>query len=186
MSTTINENVSAPPHSSAARDELYDALAKEYAAALGRLAAAYEADPQRRQDLVQDIHLNLWRSLASFDGNCSARTWVYRIAHNTAATHVVRERRHRRGTLIEIEKLEEYPDIFDGERAADEANVVERLQSLLRRLKPLDRQVILLYFEGEKHAEIARITGLSTGNVATKVHRLKELLVHHFNVEISQ
>jgi hypothetical protein len=45
-----------------------------------------------------------------------------------------------------------------------------------RRLKPLDRQVILLYLEGEPAAAIAEVTGLSAINVATKIHRIKRLL----------
>jgi DNA-directed RNA polymerase specialized sigma24 family protein len=50
------------------------------------------------------------------------------------------------------------------------------LLDLIRRLKPLDRQVILLYPEGETAAAIAEVTGLSAGNVATKIHRIKNAL----------
>jgi DNA-directed RNA polymerase specialized sigma24 family protein len=47
------------------------------------LVRGYEADPGRRQDLLQDIHIALWRSFAVFDERCSLRTWVYRVAHIT-------------------------------------------------------------------------------------------------------
>ena len=171
--------------SDAACDELYAHVSQEYAAALARLAAAYEANPQRRQDLLQDIAFSVWRSLSKFAGECSLRTWVYRVAHNTALTHVARERRHRAHALYDLDELERLPDILDSERCADEAQVLARLRHLIQQLKPLDRQVIVLHLEGLKPAEIAIISGLSAGNVATKVHRIKELLARRFNVEIS-
>jgi RNA polymerase sigma-70 factor (ECF subfamily) len=68
--------------------ELYQHCATEYGPALERLARAYEVDAGRREDLLQEIHSALWRSLRTFDGRCSLRTWVYRVAHNTAVTHI--------------------------------------------------------------------------------------------------
>ena len=70
------------------QDQRYDAAAAEFGAAIERLARGYEANPEARRDLVQDIHIALWRSLAGFDGRCALRTWVYRVAHNTAVSHV--------------------------------------------------------------------------------------------------
>jgi RNA polymerase sigma factor (sigma-70 family) len=77
------------------RDRLYAEAADTYGAAVGRLARAYEADPDARRDVLQEIHFAVWRSLAAFDGRCSLRTWAYRVAHNAAASHVMRQRRAR-------------------------------------------------------------------------------------------
>jgi RNA polymerase sigma-70 factor (ECF subfamily) len=52
---------------------------------------------------------------------------------------------------------------------------------LIQRLKPLDRQVILSYLEGLDAASIGEITGLSAGNVATKIHRIKSILARRLN-----
>src|SRR5581483_1978112 len=68
-----------------------------------RLARAYEAEPGRRDDLVQEIHLALWRSFRGFDGRCSLRTWIYRVAHNTATSYVIRQKRIN-GPLASIGK----------------------------------------------------------------------------------
>jgi RNA polymerase sigma-70 factor, ECF subfamily len=81
------------PAVSPSQDQLYQDAAAIYGAALERLARAYEADPEMRRDLVQDIHIALWRSLEGFDGRCSLRTWVYRVAHNVGASHILRQRR---------------------------------------------------------------------------------------------
>ena len=89
----------------AGQEELFEKIAAEFAAPLARLARAHEADAHLQQDLLQEIHIALWRSLAAFGDRCSLRTWVYRVAHNVAATHVLRNRRrqaHRLTTLDEI------------------------------------------------------------------------------------
>jgi RNA polymerase sigma-70 factor, ECF subfamily len=118
--------------------------------------------------------MELWISLGSFDGRCSLRTWVYRVAHNVGASHVVRSRRLG-SRLTDLEKLE--TEML----AVDEAEVDRQISSvrifdLIRRLKPLDRQIIMLYLEGEEAGPIAEVTGISSANVATKIHRIKKLL----------
>src|SRR5262245_44890861 len=77
------------------------ALHGRHAPALGRLARHYEADPEARRDLEQEILAALWRALPSFRGECAERTWVYRVAHNVAATHVARAIRTRPGERVE-------------------------------------------------------------------------------------
>ncbi|MDB5495528.1 MAG: polymerase, sigma-24 subunit, subfamily, partial [Phenylobacterium sp.] len=93
----------------ASQDERYRMAAAAFGPALERLARAYEAEPDPRRDLVQDIHVALWRSFAGFDGRCSVRTWVYRVAHNTAASHAMRGRRRRAGGFASLEALEQAP-----------------------------------------------------------------------------
>jgi RNA polymerase sigma-70 factor (ECF subfamily) len=75
--------------------DLYQTAAAQYGASLGRLARGYEADPDKRRDLLQEVHFALWRSFARFRADCSLRTWVYRVAHNTAITWVMRQKRAR-------------------------------------------------------------------------------------------
>jgi RNA polymerase sigma-70 factor (ECF subfamily) len=161
-------------------DDLYNAIAADYGRALERLAAAYEHDTEKRRDLVQDIHFALWRSLATFDGECSLRTWVYRVAHNTAISRVVR-RRAAAPALVRIEELDDSGASPDLDHAIDEQRVRDRLMALIHSLKPLDREVMTLYLEDVDAAAIADITGLSTSNVATKVHRIKQVLRQRFH-----
>ena len=156
-------------------DELYGEASAVFGAALQRLARGYEADPELRRDLLQEIHVELWRSLRLFDGRCSLRTWVYRVAHNVAASHIVRMRRAS-SRLVDLAALESETDSFDGEAHANQQYSVAKLFDHIYRLKPSDRQIILMYLEGEPAASIAEITGLSSINVATKIHRIKKLL----------
>jgi len=162
------------------QDELYHDVAAEHGAALERLARGYEADPDRRRDLLQEIHLALWQSFAGFDGRCSLRTWVYRVAHNVATSHVIRDHRAYSRTLVGLHVLETLATDDDRERAVDQRTALEKLLKLIQQLKPLDRQVMLSYLEGLDASSIAEITGLSPGNVATKVHRIKNVLARRF------
>jgi RNA polymerase sigma-70 factor, ECF subfamily len=151
-----------------------------FGSSLDRFARAYEADPEKRRDLVQDIHFQLWRSFQRFDGRCSLRTWAYRIAHHVAASHVIRERRTY-SSLLTLEQLETLPDRAEGPAAADRRVNLDRLSALVLRLKPLDRQVIIFYLEDMDAASIAEITGLSPGNVAVRIHRIKNILAKWFH-----
>lgn len=162
------------------RDQLYEEAAATFGPALDRLVRAYEADSGQRGDLAQEIHLALWRSLEGFDGRCSLRTWVYRVAHNTATSYVLRQRRQRRTTYVGLEELEALPDARSAEPDMDHARRLEALTALIQSLKPFDRQVILSYLEGLDAAAISEFTGLSPGNVATKIHRIKNILASRF------
>lgn len=167
------------PGVSATQDTLYQQAAAEYAAALERLACSYEADPEARRDLLQDIHVALWRSLSNFNGLCSMRTWIYRVAHNVAVTHVLRERRRRGRGMVSLEEIEEMPGPATS-GTQDRQQRLNELLAMVRTLKPIDRQVILAYLEDMDAAEIGEITGLSPANVATKIHRIKNILSRRF------
>jgi RNA polymerase sigma-70 factor, ECF subfamily len=164
----------------ASQDELYRDAADKYGASLERLASAWEADPEKRRDLSQDIHFQLWRSFERYDARCSVRTWVYRVAHHVAASHVLRERRTF-SNLVSLEEIEMLPDKGQGHLAADQRRNLERLSILIQQLKPLDRQIIVSYLEGMDAASIGEITGLSPGNVAMKIHRIKNILARRFH-----
>lgn len=152
----------------------YREAAAAHARDIERFAAGYERDPGKRRDLVQEMHVALWRSLAGFDGRCSLRTWVYRVAHNVGASHVQRSLRER--DALALDDIAAHIDDGADPARVDRAIDLARVMALVHALAPLDREVVLLYLEGLDAAAIGEITGLSARNVATKVHRLKALL----------
>ena len=81
----------------APQDARYLAAARAHGAMIERLARGYEADPELRRDLVQEIHAALWRSFAIFEGQCAEKSWVHRIAHNVGVTHMMTGRRGAQG-----------------------------------------------------------------------------------------
>lgn len=156
------------------QDELYSQASSSYGAELRRLVRGYEANVDQQSDLLQEIHLELWRSLSSFNGRCSMRTWVFRIAHNVGASHVARSIRSVR--LVDLESLPAEALPTDSGAEIQRQFSAAMLLEMIHRLKLLDRQVILLYLEGDEATAIAEVTGLSANNVATKIHRIKKLL----------
>lgn len=179
ISSPVNLSPAPIARAQAARDSRFEEALDLYGPALERLARAWEADADTRRDLLQEVHIALWRSLEAFDGRCSLRTWVYRVAHNTAASHVAREMRLKQREFIGIEDLAQVPD--QGPSQTGNQDQLAILYTMIHQLKPLDRQVMLAYLEGLDAASTAEITGLSASNVATKIHRIKHLLAQRMN-----
>jgi RNA polymerase sigma-70 factor (ECF subfamily) len=163
------------------QDERYAEAAAQYGPALERLARAYEADADLRRDLSQEIQVALWKSFAGFDGRCALRTWVYRVAHNVATSHILARRRRRPERFATLDALDGAASADNPEAEAGRRQVLDRLLHLIQRLAPTDRQVALLYLEDLDAAAIGEITGLSAGAVAVRIHRLKGVLAAQFN-----
>jgi len=165
------------------RHDRYEKAIDLFGRALDRLARAYEADPDKRRDLVQDIHFAIWRSFETYEGRCALRTWVYRVAHNTATSHITRAIRLGRQQFLTLDELAAEP--ASRERPVDEIlgrrRALDRLYELIQRLDPVDRQVIVSYLDGIEAAEIAEIVGASPAAVGMKVYRIKRLLARQFN-----
>ncbi|HEY2069258.1 MAG TPA: sigma-70 family RNA polymerase sigma factor [Rhizomicrobium sp.] len=162
------------------QDQRYLQASAEYGEALGRLARGYEANTDRRRDLLQEIHIALWRSFGRFDGRCSTRTWVYRVAHNVGASYVIRRRREKTSALTGLDDLVAPSDTGNPERTTVDRQEFELLLAMIQTLKPADRQIVLLYLEDLDAATIGEVTGLSPGAVATKIHRIKNILARRF------
>lgn len=162
--------------------ELYRRAIAECGRMLDRLPAGYEADPDKRRDLRQEIHLQLWRSFEAFDERCSLKTWTLRVAHNTSASYVIRERRMK-SKLISFEEIETTLESVEQPRDIDRDRALRQVQQLILKLRPLDRQIIISYLEGMDAASIADITGLTPANIAMKIHRIKKILAHRIREE---
>jgi RNA polymerase sigma-70 factor (ECF subfamily) len=164
-----------------ARDDVYEEVSGTFGGAIERLARSYEADAEKRRDLLQDIHFAVWRSLEKFDRQCSLRTWVYRVAHNVAASYVLK---HRRANWRPLSSLDEIADVAcadDPSASADRQLTLGRLYSLIQQLHAFDRELMLLYLEGLDAASIAEIMGITPANTATKIHRIKKILSRRFH-----
>ena len=175
----MSRDIPAIDEPRARRDRLYAEAAEALGPALARLARAVERDAERARDLEQDIHLALWRSLDGFAGDCALSTWIYRVAHNVAASHALNGARAAR--MVGLDELADFPAADNPEHAAGEAHALARLHALIARLTPDDRAVMLLYLEGMDARQIGEITGHAANHVGVKVHRIKALLTRTFS-----
>lgn len=152
----------------------YLRLVDTFDRSIQRLAMAYERDRALQQDLIQEIWLALWLALPSFRGDCSERTFVFRIAHNRGVSHIQQSRRRRTEALDEESPI---PDPrADPESAAGQHERRERLQAAVRRLPLGLRQVVVLTLEGLSNREAAEVLGLSENNVAVRLTRARAVL----------
>jgi RNA polymerase sigma-70 factor, ECF subfamily len=147
------------------QDKLYEEAIAAHKSALERLVRAYEANPDKQGDLLQEVHLALWQSFQNYEERCSLRTWVYRVAHNTAASHVVREQRISLRKWVGLEMLDSEPSAPAGtERKLD----LDRLMALIHQLNPFARQLMLLYLEGMDAESIGEVTDSRPGMCACR------------------
>ena len=138
---------------------------------LYKVAYLYGRSEADRQDLVQEIVVQLWRSLPRFDGRSELSTWVYRVALNVAISQL------RARTRRETVSLDDAAIARDALLvAAPDEGSVGVLAELVARLSELDRALVLLHLEGHAHDAIADILGLSVTNVGTKLGRIKQKL----------
>lgn len=155
---------------------------REHGGMVRRLAASYEASPSLRDDLVQDIWLALWRALEGYRGESGLKTYVARIAHNVAVSHVRRDVSRRRAAAVELSPA--LVDVEqDPERDAGRALERERLLNAVRDLPLSLRQPVSLQLEGLDNAEIAEALGLSKGNVAVRLTRARTALAERMRGE---
>jgi len=152
----------------------FDQVLTEHGAPIARVAAAFERNPARRDELVQEILLAIWQSLPRFRGESSLKTFVLRIAHNRAVNHVLQHKRN----LARDELNDELPDSrATPEQQASLQQQSERLLAAVRTLPLVQRELVTLALEGLSHDEIAGVLGISVGNVAVRLSRARKLLM---------
>ena len=147
----------------------------EHRGTVMKVARAYTLTAEERQDLVQEILLQVWRSLPQFQGRASTTTWCYRVALNTAlAWHRQERRRHtRQRPLLDGEGLPASGGIA---REGAHRDLVERLYGAVRRLPGTEAALVLLHLDGLSYRQMAEVLGVSEGNVGVKLNRVKKAL----------
>lgn len=164
---------------SAKRQDEFVARIAEHQAILRRVAGAWCRTVHDRDDLVQEMLAQLWRSYARFDGRAAFSTWMYRVALNVAISF---QRRDRTRTKHVLPAAGEPLEVADARGEPRDDDALVQLRALIDELGDLDRALMLLYLDGRDHATIADILGLSTTNVGTKIGRLKQRLRDRFRI----
>jgi len=155
------------------REQRFLVLLKANLPALGRLAGSYAGSTGERDDLLQEIALALWQALPRFRGECSERTFLFRIAHNRCINHIVRRRPMESLQAMELDPADDARPI---ELALGQAQESARLLQAVQRLPLIQRQVIVLALEDMDYQEIASVLGISETNVGVRLNRARTSL----------
>ncbi|MGP0067483.1 MAG: RNA polymerase sigma factor [Isosphaeraceae bacterium] len=164
-------------------ESLFKSWLTEYGGAILKVARAYTLTTEDCQDLVQEILLQVWRSLPQFRGQAGASTWIYRVALNTALDWHRKERRRRvrQRPILEIEDRSVAG--LDIAQQAVRRELVERLYAAIRRLPKADAALVLLYLDDLSYRQMAEVMGISESHVGVKLNRAKKALGKLMNEE---
>ena len=152
-------------------DVLTDWLGR-YKALLFKIVRSYAFTPMDRDDLFQEITVQLWRSIPSFRGECAVTTWLYRIALNTAIRFSQREKKQSRNRT-DLDDAHHVLIETDGDRH----DKLSWLYSEIAKLNEIDRSICLLLLEGFSYKEMAGIIGITESNIGVRINRVKKYLI---------
>jgi len=153
-----------------ADEEVFTRLLDQHAGIIRKVAFGYSNSFADRQDLTQEITLQLWRAYPRYSPDRSFSTWMYRIALNVAISFL-RRHTHPVRQMLSLEENEIEPVDETVNSRPDER--IPLLQQVISSLPALDRGLMLLFLDDHSYREIAAILGLTETNVATKLNRLK-------------
>ncbi len=156
------------------KEAMFRTIVTEYSGMIAKVCYMYATDASHRQDLSQDTMVNIWRGLDTFRGDSQLSTWVYRTCINTCISSLRKEKFHRNTVTTDI-----IPDI-EGDNDDKTARLKE-MYRLISTLNPMDKALIMMWLDELPYEEIAKVSGMSRNNVATRLRRIKQHLVEMSN-----
>ena len=160
------------------KSELFLSVIESHKGILYKIANSYCKDSEDRNDLVQEIIVQLWKSFENYDDRYKYSTWIYRIALNVAISFYRKENRRKE---IAHPITDGVLNFAETNSTDDTEKNINLLQQFISELKKLDKALMLLYLEEKSHKETAEILGISETNVATKIGRIKNTLKQKFS-----
>ena len=160
------------------QQQFFEDVIEQHKGILFKVAKTYCRNDDDRQDLVQEMMIQIWRSLHRYNNQFAITTWLYRVSLNVAISFYRKNstKQNLRVPLIDEVLLIQNPKPFEREEQ------LELLDQFISELNDFDRALMLLYLEDKSHAEISEIIGISVTNVGTKLGRIKEKLKKKFSL----
>ncbi len=124
-----------------------------------------------REDIFQDIILQLWRAYGSFNGNSKVSTWIYRVALNTAITRLRKETKREKFAGLDDNVFE-----IAATDNKEENEQVLQMYEAIKKLSEVERAITMLYMDDYSYREIAEVMGLSESNVGFNLNKIRSKL----------
>jgi RNA polymerase sigma factor (sigma-70 family) len=157
------------------KEKAFEEVVSKNIGLLYKVARSYSNCEEDREDLIQEMILQLWRSIDKYDDTYKLSTWIYRIAMNTAIsflrTDSLRKKHH---VITDKTFIEEIP-------CGANIELMFEIQRILQSLNKFDRAMLIMHLDGLDYGEIADVLSISASNVATRISRLKQHLNKEFN-----
>jgi RNA polymerase sigma-70 factor (ECF subfamily) len=155
------------------KSDIFISIVESHKGIIHKIVNLYSRENEDRNDLVQEILLQLWKSFDNYNEQYKYSTWIYRIALNVGISFYRKEKSRGKFSNPFTEAIFQIVDTHDDTDIDKKASL---LWKLLNELKELDKALMLLYLEGKSHKETAEILGITETNVSTKVNRIKSSL----------
>ena len=152
------------------RERIFGQWIEGHKAILFKVARAYGTTHSDREDLFQEIALQVWHSVDTFRGDATVTTWIYRVALNTAIAWGRKERKHERGR----QDFDPATALLTAPETRDPR--LEWIYARIAELDDINRSLALLMLDGFSYRDISRILGLGESNVGVKINRMKAAL----------
>ncbi len=153
------------------QEKTFVELINEHQGLIHKVCILYETDREVRNDLFQEIVLQLWKSFHTFRGEAKITTWMYRIALNTAISGI---RKQKRG--LKTQELEERHFNISDQISDENLENLQKLQRCIRQLSEVDRAMIMMALDEVSYEEIAETIGITQNNVRVRMSRIREKL----------
>ncbi len=160
-----------------AQKHLFEGMMEQHKGILWKVARAYCPDEDDRQDLLQEMMIQIWQSVHKYNHQYKISTWLYRISLNVAISFYRKSAARAGKHAVLTEQLMEIPV----EDKSEKERQLTLLEQFISELKEIDKALMLLYLEDKSHAEIADILGMSVSNVGTRIGRIKDKLKERFS-----
>lgn len=159
------------------QQQFFQEIIERHKGILLKVARVYCRNENDRQDLIQEMMIQIWQSVHKYNDQFKISTWLYRISLNVAISFYRNNSTRAYRFTVLNEKMTEIPT----EDKAETEQQLNLLEQFISELKAIDKALMILYLEDKNHAEIAEILGMSISNVGTKVGRIKEKLKTRFS-----
>jgi len=137
-----------------------------------KICSLYGQTRLDREDLFQEIVVQLWKAVPKFQEHSKFSTWLYRVALNTAISDFRKKRRTLQVIETEVASLEIKSELIE----VDKEEKLKTLYGAISRLREIDRAIVMLYLDDKSYDEMEDILGVSAGNLRVRMNRIKEKL----------
>lgn len=148
------------------------ALVHQHRAMLYKVCNLYCTSDHDKQDLFQEIVIQLWGAYPRFRGDSKFSTWLYRIALNTAISDLRKQKKHIKSVEPDLLPTE----IQDIQYSNEKEERLQQLYKAINHLTEIEKAIVMLYLEDKSYEEMEDILGINQNNLRVKMNRIKEKL----------
>lgn len=152
-----------------ALEKEFENIIRDYGNIVSKICYSFSSDSEEFKDLQQEVFFNIWKGLPRFRHDSKISTWIYRISFNSCISF---QRKEKLFNKVNVDNLSSMAD----DSTSKLSNYKEML-SMIRKLNYKDRAIILMWLDDLTYEEIAQLTGHNRNTIATRLRRIKEMLV---------